>query len=350
MTSAQKSDGFFRNYNNDIYENRDIFNPNTTIPADGITIYGFGEPVPLGSGLLILTVAGAGYTVLRRKHLKGLKAINGLNAANAIILSLTLLLMPSCKQKVETVNTSPQAPTNGIHITLNVGDGSKVIVDPDGIPYATVTFEENDIIYVGNNGAYCGYLEHDGTNFTGTVNPSSEDDYLHFYFMGNKGGTVSVNFAANCGATTGQPYSFSKSGNGKIKLHAKSNTERWAILLPQEEITTAMAYINGTGYSTTSAFTIPEITSGMYYNNDDIEVNLDQTYDLVGEFTIKGSGDKVSFSKGNLQYQASTNTWSFAENQYDIIGYGNENISSDYDGWIDMFGWGTSGYDHGSEC
>ena len=29
---------------------------------------------------------------------------------------------------------------------------------------------------------------------------------------------------------------------------------------------------------------------------------------------------QVCFSKGNLQYQASTNTWRFAENQWDIIG------------------------------
>ncbi|MBQ3676229.1 MAG: hypothetical protein II926_02525, partial [Bacteroidales bacterium] len=39
---------------------------------------------------------------------------------------------------------------------------------------------------------------------------------------------------------------------------------------------------------------------------------------------------KVYFSKGNLQYQASTGTWRFAENQYDIIGEDNANISSTY--------------------
>ena len=57
------------------------------------------------------------------------------------------------------------------------------------------------------------------------------------------------------------------------------------------------------------------------------------------------SADKqVYFSQGNLQYQASTNTWRFAENQYDMIGADNSNISSTYSGWIDLFGWGTSGY------
>lgn len=53
------------------------------------------------------------------------------------------------------------------------------------------------------------------------------------------------------------------------------------------------------------------------------------------------STTKVQFSQGNLQYQASTNTWRFAEHQYDMIGADNSNISSSYTGWIDLFGWGT---------
>ncbi|MBP5371484.1 MAG: hypothetical protein J6Y55_06110 [Bacteroidales bacterium] len=59
---------------------------------------------------------------------------------------------------------------------------------------------------------------------------------------------------------------------------------------------------------------------------------------------------KVSFSQGNLQYQASTGTWRFAEHQYDMIGADNTNISEDYDGWIDMFGWGTSGWNNGANA
>ena len=61
---------------------------------------------------------------------------------------------------------------------------------------------------------------------------------------------------------------------------------------------------------------------------------------LNGLFSVSAD-KKVRFSKGNLQYQASTDTWRFAENQYDFIGEGNKNISSTYDGWIDIFGWGT---------
>ena len=56
----------------------------------------------------------------------------------------------------------------------------------------------------------------------------------------------------------------------------------------------------------------------------------------------------VYFLKGNLQYQPSSNTWRFAEHQYDCIGAQNQYVSSYYNGWIDLFGWGTSGYNHGA--
>jgi len=70
---------------------------------------------------------------------------------------------------------------------------------------------------------------------------------------------------------------------------------------------------------------------------------------IVGLFSVSES-QQVYFSQGNLQYQASTNTWRFAENQWDCLRLENANISSSYDGWIDLFGWGTSGYDHGAVC
>ncbi len=75
-------------------------------------------------------------------------------------------------------------------------------------------------------------------------------------------------------------------------------------------------------------------------------------------FSVSES-QKVYFSQGNLQYQAREKIWRFAENQWDFVGTqkspsnnggtikgsDNANISPwAYDGWIDLFGWGTSGY------
>ena len=71
---------------------------------------------------------------------------------------------------------------------------------------------------------------------------------------------------------------------------------------------------------------------------------------------------KVYFSQGNLQYTIQgRGTWRFAEHQWDFVGTqkgfdvggtvtgsDNANIAScgsyKYKGWIDLFGWGTSGY------
>ena len=79
----------------------------------------------------------------------------------------------------------------------------------------------------------------------------------------------------------------------------------------------------------------------------------DENGKLPLKFSV-ASNKQVYFSQGNLQYQASTNTWRFAENQYDYVGdaskgnvyenavkCNNANISQTYTGWIDLFGWGT---------
>ena len=69
---------------------------------------------------------------------------------------------------------------------------------------------------------------------------------------------------------------------------------------------------------------------------------------LTGAFQINGSGKQVVFAQGNLQYRASTDKWRFAENQYDMIGSDNLNVDTIYDGWIDLFGWGCSGWNSGA--
>jgi len=59
---------------------------------------------------------------------------------------------------------------------------------------------------------------------------------------------------------------------------------------------------------------------------------------------------KVYFSHGNLQYRASTDTWRFAEEQYNTICDDNFNRTSSFDGWIDLFSYGTSGYNNLPPC
>lgn len=330
-----------------------------------------------------------------------------------LVMALVMVLgFTQCKKE--------QTPTNneneGVRITLTVeggnNNGSKVIVNPTGHTdpnYATVTFENGDIIYVGNNGKYCGYLEHNGTNFSGTVNPESEDDYLHFYFMGNKGAkseptsvnitdqtskypvisyahstklysssttsytaklqnycaivkfttpdisqataititgmnnTVTVNFGANNAnpenLASGEPYTFSKTGDGNITLHAESNTTRWAILLPKNTATTSTA--SADGYTPNGTFTVPLIAANTYHSTG-ISVEMTAVFSV-------GASTKVLFAPGNLQavYAAantSSCTWQFAPTQYSIIGNATANTAVGNNvvttaGTVDLFGW-----------
>lgn len=71
--------------------------------------------------------------------------------------------------------------------------------------------------------------------------------------------------------------------------------------------------------------------------------------ELSGTFSVSPT-QQVEFSPGNLQYQAATNKWRFARQQWDYVGENNESISDTYYGWIDLFGWGTSGHNHGAVC
>ena len=405
---AQKDD-FFRGGQEQI--NRD---PEIT---GGITNNGIGQnESPLGSGLLIMVAAGAGYAIARRKrNLKG----------TALLLTFALVLgATSCKKQIVT----PSEP-EGVFITLNVGNNSKVNVNPTGGgggTYATVTFEKNDVIYVGNNGKYVGTLTFDGTNFTGTITPTSGDeenqDYLHFYFVGNKrtqnsyGNNISpsvnktieiyvnisdqtseypvisyapstekynsetttysarlfnkcaivkfspkdINNAAidaqvtiagmnnrvkldftkyknNTPSSDDNPYSYDMVNSGKITLHAgNDNTERWAILLPQDA-TTTNALIPG-GFA--DNISVPAIQK-----NTCLTDGVEMTFETGVAVFLSPTGHRVEVATGNLQCKnTGTNDdpiyqWRFAEHQYDIAQTSNGNW--DTSDWIDIFGWGT---------
>ena len=66
---------------------------------------------------------------------------------------------------------------------------------------------------------------------------------------------------------------------------------------------------------------------------------------LPGTFTINAQGKKVYFSKGDLMYQPSTGTWRFMDayetRQIDNSVRFNRETT---DKWLNLFGWGASGY------
>ncbi len=76
-----------------------------------------------------------------------------------------------------------------------------------------------------------------------------------------------------------------------------------------------------------------------------ITVKAQANYFVAKTFTV-GYGKKVYFSKGNLQYQPSSNTWRFAELQYTLLDDNTYTHTSTIHysptstDWIDLFGWG----------
>ncbi len=63
---------------------------------------------------------------------------------------------------------------------------------------------------------------------------------------------------------------------------------------------------------------------------------------MIGRFSV-GENQQVRFSSGNLWYNEATQTWRFADHQYDYIGTAN----SVYSEWVDLFDWNTNGIEHG---
>lgn len=91
---------------------------------------------------------------------------------------------------------------------------------------------------------------------------------------------------------------------------------------------TGISYINGTTLTINKSITLyAQWTS--------------KAIPLPGTFSISDT-KKVQFSCGNLQYQRSTDSWRFADNQFDCIGSDNSNANNeDYIGWVDQFVWGS---------
>ena len=101
-------------------------------------------------------------------------------------------------------------------------------------------------------------------------------------------------------------------------------------------------------------------------DDEETEKEVDNR-DFIVNGALKVASYKVSvtksvyFSQGNLQFNAgkglhktadstAQGTWRFAENQWNVVGDGNQSIAEDYDGWIDLFGWGTSGWYSKAPC
>lgn len=158
--------------------------------------------------------------------------------------------------------------------------------------------------------------------------------------------TVTASNAAG-GSTSGSGY---YAAGAEATISAKANTgycfDRWddgSRANPRKvsvngDITYTAFFSSGGGTADTSGGSNPADNTA--FDGDGA------TYSTFSVSDTKA----IHFSRGNLQYNAATNRWRFAEHQYDRIGQGNSNISPSYNGWIDLFGWATSGWNSGASA
>ena len=313
---------------------------------------------------------------------------------SAIIIAMALLLgMSQCKK--ENTNT---AEGKKVYITMKTDAGDRHIVYPGT---GAVVYNNGDVIYVGDGSKYIGYLTYGNGTFGGEITAPAEGSYLYFYFLGGQtltspsASTTSYTISIadqseklpvlSCGKSTttytdgNATYScmlrnkcalvkfgfssgvqsrvsvtgmknvatikFNDTENpiaatgdpGTINLYSESATAKWAILLPQDAVSSAP--VRAFGYSGQPSVNIPAITANMYSTNDIQNINCGTAY----EFTVDDQGTKVQFSPGNLQYigSASTPYWKFADNQWDCLGTTTGQNSSNTNVDRDLFGWGT---------
>lgn len=164
--------------NDDFFRVEDEYNGNRDVAYTwAITNNDFGAPI--GSGLLVLTIAGAGYAVARRKR--------SFKKGTTLILAFVLMLsFTQCKKRIETMNS---VSSNTVYITLDVPESYKAVVNP---PH--VSFQKGDTIYVAHNGVYVGKITHNGSKFTGEISatPTEPAQKLYFYYLGSAKPTMLV--------------------------------------------------------------------------------------------------------------------------------------------------------------
>ena len=246
------------------------------------------------------------------------------------VMALALMLgFSQCKKE----SIEPQNE-GGVRITLNVeNSGNRHAVDPD---LGTVTYQDGDVIYVGDGSTYIGTLIREGGTFSGTINPEPDNgEEIHFYFLGgltpsvtpkagstsdftvnisdqtsklpvlsyehttyyegtteyscelkNKCGLVRFPLANAAGSVKvsgmhteatvsfgGDPGISPTNTTGQVSLYSVSETEKWAILLPQGRVTDA--YLQGVQVDVPQVMVNARIVSIPTIGNPVTMINLD---------------------------------------------------------------------------
>ena len=330
-----------------------------------------------------------------------------------VMACLMVLGLTQCKKNEPSANNTADNG-NRVSITLTLDKGGQRVHPEEENGLANVVYDNGDVVYVGSGGKYMGCLTYNGSMFTGSINAEAiQGAPLQFIFMGGQTidgltensstecvfniGNQSNGLAVISCAPSNEDFSLTKldytaylrnqcalvkfdlgsvstdaaitvaglkteatigfggtvtngTTTGNIVPYGTGSTRYAVVLSDQSAVTNGTISCSGC----TSTFSIP---TAAYTNAflTDATMTLTATSSVPtgainGKFTINSNNDQVYFSQGNLQYigSAATPYWKFANHQWDYLGDGQGAgvATADYD----LFGWGTSGYNHGATC
>ena len=265
--------------------------------------------------------------------------VKGKSVGKAIITATCGKFTAECE--VEVVPEPDPVPVDGITLNeasleLREGQGFSlhVIYDPEiserwADPIEWVSSEES-VAIVDQNG-YVQALHEGNTIITAKCGEAlNATCYVKVVAAGIKLNPATLNFT-----TAG--------GQEQVQLMSNSAwtatySESWLTVTPTDgggnaEITITVQSRDENDRTT--------LTANIVFQNADQQAILTVVSHGFSQYFSVSETKKIEFAPGNLQYQASTKTWRFADKQYICIGEDNKNISSTYSGWIDLFGWGT---------
>ena len=284
----------------------------------------------------------------------------------ALVLALGLA---QCK-KQETPDTPQNTEGNLVHLTVNVGNGSRANVDPST---GAFSFRNGDILYVGYDSICAGVLVYSASTnkFSGDLSLSQDGDQpLHFYYLGGKVTQVgqTQQYIVDISEQYENPYpvisygisttNYSESSNaysttlenqcalvefttnrilketnfyiqginnqvaidfenntitttnnkGNISLYPETPTNRWAILLPNEDSVTVN--VNVVGYIEKN-ITIPPVHKNDFLHGENA-VRFELTAMEAGNpltMTVMGNGGTIFVSNPSEGMKYSINSY-----------------------------------------
>ena len=259
--------------------------------------------------------------------------------------------------------TPSETPVAGTTTSFNVSISNQTSTLPV-LSYgrSSKKYESGDHTYTAILGNKCALVKFNTNVNNSTVVLGVQHSYYALY------NEAEVSFSGKNITATGE--------TGTISIQTDSNGVGWAILLECDDEKTITV---SSGVKTGSC-TVPELENNDFYD-DGIDVVLaDRRFSVAAD-------KQVRFASGNLQYNPARGTWQFAEHQYDIatpldnlqyyiryegtdvyvvvteeeyyyelehnidnikdnyVGYDASSCyTSSFNGWIDLFGWGTGSY------